>query len=165
MAMNTGLDQRARTDIAEKLGVILDATYSLMIRTHIYHWNVKGPLFEPLHELTEKQYKALFAATDVIAERIRQLGFRAPASGEDPFPSGVFKKDEETAPQSMIEDLLACHEKACRTLREAGISADEAGDLVTVDMLSEHLAFHEKAAWMLRSMLDERPDREVVDRA
>jgi starvation-inducible DNA-binding protein len=162
MHINTGLDERARTEIAEKLGRILDATYSLMIRSHIYHWNVKGPLFEPLHLLTEEHYKTLFAATDKIAERIRQLGFRATATEAEGFPSGVLKKDEEVTAQSMVRDLLHCHESACRAVRETGAAADEAGDLVTVDLLSESLAFHEKAAWMLRSMLETGPDREAA---
>lgn len=153
MEPNTGIDTDDRADIAKRLGRILDGTYSLMVRSHLYHWNVRGPLFEPLHELLEQHYKALFGAVDEVAERIRQLGFRAPSSDSASFPSGVPSTSEELTARSMVEDLLAHHEEACRALREAGIAADEAGDLVTTDMVSEMLGFHEKAAWMLRSTL------------
>lgn len=158
MELHTGLDQAARSDIARRLGRILDHTYSLMVRSHIYHWNVRGPLFEPLHELLEQHYKTLFEAVDEIAERIRQLGFRTPSSGEQVFPSGVDQKDQQHGARAMVEDLLARHEHSCREMRETGVAADEAGDLVTNDLLSNHLAFHEKAAWMLRSMLEGWPE-------
>lgn len=154
MTLHTGLEPAARDDIAGRLGRILDHTYSLLVRTHLYHWNVRGPLFEPLHVLLEEHYKALFESTDEIAERIRQLGHRAPATSQGSFPSGVDLQDLQRQARDMVADLLAQHESACRELREAGISADDAGDLVTTDLLSEKLAFHEKAAWMLRAMLE-----------
>ena len=153
MDINTGLDQSARADIAKRLGHILDSTYSLLIRTHLYHWNVRGPLFEPLHQLLEQHYKSLFESVDEIAERILQLGFRAPSSGTSTFPTGVSQVQQEVDARAMIEDLLQQHEKACRDMREAGLAADDVGDLVTNDMLSGMLAFHEKASWMLRATL------------
>lgn len=152
MEPDTGIETEDRADIAKRLGHILDATYSLMVRSHLYHWNVRGPLFEPLHELLEGHYKALFEAVDEIAERIRQLGFRAPSSDADPFPSGVSKRHEMSA-RAMVEDLLGQHEASCRMLRETGIAADDAADLVTADMIAKMLGFHEKAAWMLRATL------------
>ena len=154
MTIGTGLADEQRVDIATRLGQILDKTYSLMVRSHIYHWNVHGPLFEPLHVLLEGHYKALFEATDDIAERIRQLGMRAPGKGQKSFPTSLAQADLERDAHGMVEDLLSQHEAACRAMREAGIAADDAGDLVTNDMLSRLLAFHEKAAWMLRTMLD-----------
>lgn len=154
MELKTGIEPKAREDLARQLGKILDHTYSLMVRTHLHHWNVRGPLFEPLHELLEQHYKALFEATDVIAERIRQLGYRTPANGQQTFPSGVTQSHQVVDAKAMVEDLLSQHEAACRSLRDTGSAADDAGDLVTTDMLTEHLAFHEKAAWMFRSMLD-----------
>lgn len=154
MELQTGIDPEGRADIAQRLGRILDRTYTLLVHTHLYHWNVRGPLFEPLHELLEQQYKALFEATDVIAERIRQLGFRTPANAQQSFPTGVPLAQQEYDAKAMVEDLLDKHESACRELRETGIAADEVDDLVTADMLTEQLAFHEKAAWMFRAMLD-----------
>lgn len=152
--LNTGIEQVARNEIAQGLSAVLDHTYALLVRSHIYHWNVHGPLFEPLHELLEVHYKALFEATDEIAERIRQLGCRAPANLSATFPTGVQPQDLERDARGMVEDLLDHHERSCREMRQLGIAADDAGDLVTADMLSEFLAFHEKAAWMLRAMLD-----------
>ena len=153
MEPNTGIDTKDRADIAKRLGRILDATYSLMVRSHLYHWNVRGPLFEPLHELLEQHYKALFESVDEVAERIRQLGFRTPSTDANSFPSGVPSTRQELSARSMIEDLLEHHEESCRMLRETGIAADDAGDLVTADMIAKMLGFHEKAAWMLRSTL------------
>lgn len=154
MELQTGIDSQARADIAQRLGRVLDRTYTLLVHTHLYHWNVHGPLFEPLHELLEQQYKQLFEATDTIAERIRQLGFRTPANAQQTFPTGVPLGRQEYEAKAMVEDLLDQHEQSCRALREAAIEADEVDDIVTADMLTELLAFHEKAAWMFRSMLD-----------
>lgn len=153
MEPNTGINTADRADIAKRLGRILDATYSLMVRTHLYHWNVRGPLFEPLHVLLEQHYKALFESVDEVAERIRQLGFRAPSSDTNSFPSGVPGTRQEMTARSMVEDLLEQHEESCRMLRETGIAADDASDLVTADMIAKMLGFHEKSAWMLRSTL------------
>lgn len=150
---NTGLEAEDRGDIAKRLGRILDGAYSLMVRSHLYHWNVRGPLFEPLHELLEEHYKSLFESVDELAERIRQLGFRAPSSGAASFPSGVELRQQEVGARAMVEDLLKQHERTCIEIRETGIAADEAGDLVTADLLAKQLGFHEKAAWMLRSTL------------
>ncbi len=153
MEPNTGLEASERAETAKNLGRILDATYSLMVRTHLYHWNVRGPLFEPLHTLLEQHYKALFEAVDEIAERILQLGFRAPSSDGSSFPTGVPQLQQETNTRAMVDDLLQQHEQACVQIRAAGKIADEAADLVTTDLLSNKLAFHEKAAWMLRATL------------
>ncbi len=149
----TGLEAQDRGDIAKRLGRVLDGAYSLMVRSHLYHWNVRGPLFEPLHELLEEHYKSLFESVDELAERIRQLGFRAPSSGGNTFPTGVELRQVEVGARAMVEDLLRQHEQACVGIRDTGIAADEAGDLVTADLLAKQLAFHEKAAWMLRSTL------------
>ena len=79
--VNFGLDDKARETIAQNLSAILADTYALLVKTHIYHWNVVGPLFHSIHEMTEEQYNDLFKATDEIAERIRALGYRAPVVG------------------------------------------------------------------------------------
>ncbi len=152
--MNNGLSETYRKDMAGDLSAILSSTYQLTIKSHICHWNVVGPLFKPIHELTEEHYTALFAATDIIAERIRALGHLAPvskASTPDFAPSGA-DVDFGSA-QSMIEDLVATHEEAVRAMRDAAGKAGEAGDVVTEDMLTERLGFHEKALWMLRATI------------
>jgi starvation-inducible DNA-binding protein len=151
--MKTGLADKYRKNICEQLSGILAATYQLTIKSHIYHWNVVGPLFQPLHELTEEHYKNLFEAADIIAERIRSLGHLAPYEFADvtefsPAAEAVSKKTAK----AMIEDLIVNHEQAVRDIREAGIEAGDAHDLVTEDMLTQRLAFHEKAIWMLRAI-------------
>lgn len=154
--IKTGLTDKYREEMAVTLSDILVSSYNLLIKTHVYHWNVVGPLFRSLHLLTEEQYQTIFEATDIIAERIRALGHTAPAE------MGNAAKFAPTAPsvknataKAMVEDLIADHEATVRAMREAGKTADENGDLVTSDMLTDRLTFHEKALWMLRAIIAE----------
>jgi len=150
--MNNGLSAAYRDDMSQSLSEILAATYRLTIKSHIYHWNVVGPLFMPLHELTEAHYNELFAAADVIAERVRALGHLAPdqlAEAAQFAPSG--SSVEKKSAVAMVEDLIKDHETAVRTMREAAGNAGDNDDLVTEDMLTARLTFHEKALWMLRA--------------
>jgi starvation-inducible DNA-binding protein len=151
--VNTGLESDYRKQMAATLSDVLASTYQLTIKSHVYHWNVVGPLFKPLHELTEEHYNALFAAADIIAERIRALGHLAPARFADAksfAPTG--KEIDHLSAAAMVEDLIASHEAAVREMRDAAEKAEKASDLVTTDMLTERLAFHEKAIWMLRAI-------------
>lgn len=153
-SMDVGLTARYRAQMASDLTEILAHTYRLTIKSHVYHWNVVGPLFKPLHELTEEHYAALFAAADVIAERIRALGHLAPAHLAEAAsfaPKG--KSVENVTAEAMVNDLIVEHEGAVRATRKAGKKADENDDLVTADMLTQHLTFHEKALWMLRATI------------
>lgn len=154
--INIGLNKAYRETMAESLSQILAATYRLTIKSHVYHWNVVGPLFKPLHELTEEHYGALFEAADIIAERIRALGHLAPASlGEAAAFAPKAGDVGKLTAVSMVNDLVADHEAAVKTMRKAAESADEAGDVVTADMLTDRLTFHEKALWMLRAIIAE----------
>ncbi|MEC9343988.1 MAG: DNA starvation/stationary phase protection protein [Pseudomonadota bacterium] len=152
--MNTGLDAEYRSEMAETLTDILSDTYRLTIKSHVYHWNVVGPLFKPLHELTEEHYNDLFEAADVIAERIRAIGHLAPErlAQATKFAPPSTSMSDLTA-EAMVADLVEDHEFAVRAMREAGVKADENRDLVTADMLTARLTFHEKALWMLRAHL------------
>lgn len=150
---DTGLETQDRRQVSQDLVKVLADTYTLMLKTHVYHWNVIGPLFLPIHKLTEEHYEDLFKAADVIAERIRALGSRAPVSFGQLLPKAAV--EEETVDRSahdMVEHLALDHEKMVKGLREAAIAADELDDLVTTDMLTTRLAFHEKAIWMLRAI-------------
>ncbi len=150
--MNTGLSAEYRDEMSDSLTEVLAATYRLTIKSHIYHWNVVGPLFKPLHELTEEHYGELFAAADIIAERIRALGHLAPdrlAEAAQFAPKG--NSVEKMSAGAMVEDLIKDHEAAVRTMREAAGKAGDNDDLVTEDMLTARLTFHEKALWMLRA--------------
>lgn len=148
-AVATGMDAAARAEIAGLLQSILGGTYRLLVKTQIHHWNVVGPLFHPIHVLTEEHYDDLFAAVDTIAERIRALGHptEAPVIGTEK------SKVVEMTAQELLTDLIADHEALCREMREAASAAEEADDIVTNDMLVARLTFHEKAIWMLRAML------------
>ncbi|MBO6813858.1 MAG: DNA starvation/stationary phase protection protein [Rhizobiaceae bacterium] len=152
--VKTGLDADYRSAMAATLSEALASTYSLTIKSHVYHWNVAGPLFKPIHELTEDHYNDLFAAADVIAERIRALGHLAPENGK--FLSKMSPADsikDVTVPHDMIEDLIENHEQIARDFRDAASKAGDAGDMVTEDMLTERLTFHEQAIWMLRAII------------
>ena len=159
--MDTGLSEKLRAHFALQLSGVLDDAYSLMVQTHVYHWNVRGPLFEPIHKLLQQHYETLFETADEIAERVRQLGFAAPL-GAKSFPSGVKIPAAMPDEDEMLADLLSRHEAALRKLRPLSADADENQDFATQDLLNHMLAFHEKAAWMLRSILTSGPGRQPV---
>lgn len=152
-SVKTGIDKDDRAELAAQLSKVLIDTTQLLLKTQSYHWNVVGPLFKPVHDLTELHYKNLFSAIDVIAERIRALGHPAPVA------TGKSKSDykltiETSLPDTaeMILSLIADHEALVRRMRETADLAGKAGDMVSNDMLVARLAFHEKAIWMLRAM-------------
>lgn len=149
----TGLSDAARKKVAGSLGEVLANTMTLQMKSQVYHWNVVGPAFFSLHKLTEEHYNNLFAAVDVIAERIRALGHITPLSNK--ALKGMADIDEETGTRSageMVEQLIADHEELIRDARKAANEAGEVGDMVTQDMLITRLAFHEQAVWMLRAI-------------
>jgi starvation-inducible DNA-binding protein len=138
--------------IAEGLGNVLSDTYRLVFKTHACHWNAEGPSFFSIHKLTEGQYEALFAATDVIAERIRALGKLTPMKLSDIVERSKVKDfGDNLSAAKMIDSLAADHEAAAKRLHELIDLADKSGDVVTADMLTDRSAFHETSAWMLRA--------------
>jgi starvation-inducible DNA-binding protein len=152
--LHTGLDDGERKMLAEHLAQVLADTYVLMIKTHVYHWNVVGPHFMPLHMLTEAHYNDLFKAADVVAERIRALGHLAPHSIQSMLPESTVEEEQKTrSAEGMIGQLVRDHEKIAQRMRESAVVAEGLEDFVTTDMLTERLAFHEKAIWMLRAMI------------
>ncbi|MFN3868090.1 MAG: Dps family protein [Hyphomicrobiaceae bacterium] len=154
VALDTGIAKKDRSTVASELVDVLADTYTLLVKTHVYHWNVVGPLFIPFHELTEAHYKNLFEAADVIAERIRSLGHPAPLGFAELLPkSAVEEETSKRSAEGMVTHLIADHEKMVKRLRQAAIAADEVDDLVTADLLTQRLAFHEKAIWMLRAIV------------
>jgi len=153
-SLQTGLKADYRKAISADLSEILAATYRLTIKSHVYHWNVVGPIFKPIHDLTEEHYNALFAASDVIAERIRALGHLAPVSFGMTKSFAPTKSDvDHASAHDMVLDLIAEHEQAVRAMRAAAAKAGESDDMVTEDMLTARLTFHEKALWMLRAII------------
>jgi starvation-inducible DNA-binding protein len=153
-ALNTGLTAKQRGEIAASLNKVLADSYALYLKTHGYHWNVRGPNFQSLHVLLEGQYQEEWAALDDIAERIRALGELAP-QGYAAFGnlSSIKDGDAEKDWEGMFKELLADNETVIATLRDAFGAADEAGDEATADLYTQRLAAHEKHAWMIRSTL------------
>ncbi|MGD8322902.1 MAG: Dps family protein [Gammaproteobacteria bacterium] len=155
MKINIGINDSDRETIAGGLSRLLADSYTLYLKTHNYHWNVKGPLFNTLHLMFETQYTELATAVDEIAERIRALGHRAPGSYQE-FAALTSIPEDTQAPsaEQMIEQLVIGQERVARTAREVFPSADAAGDEPTADLLTQRMNLHEKNAWMLRSMLE-----------
>ena len=146
-------DQRAL--IAEGLGRVLADSTVLYAKTHGFHWNVTGPMFNTLHLMFMEQYTELWTALDEIAERIRALGHMAPFGGST--YSGLSSIPEtEGVPTAlaMVRELVEGHEAVARTIRGVIAVADAAGDQPTADLLTQRLQIHEKTAWMLRSLLE-----------
>ncbi|MBS7456761.1 Dps family protein [Coralloluteibacterium stylophorae] len=152
--IHIGIDEQARTQIADLLTRFLADTYTLYLKTHNFHWNVTGPHFSSLHNMLEEQYNELWTATDEIAERIRALGVFVPGSGKQ-F-SELSSIDEETGIpdwKGMLTQLVEGHEAASRSARAVFAAADDANDQPTADLVTVRMTAHEKTAWMLRSML------------
>lgn len=148
----TGIENRKR--LVGGLSGILADTYVLLIKTQGYHWNVVGPLFVSIHNLTETHYHDLFAAVDVLAERIRALGYPAPSSMNEMIPLTAIGEDTgNPTAETMIEKLAGDHEKIVQRLRQVTQVAEELNDHVTADMVTARMAFHEKAIWMLRAIV------------
>jgi starvation-inducible DNA-binding protein len=147
-------DQAARNEIAQTLGKLLADSYTLYLKTHSFHWNVVGPQFVSLHTLFEQQYTELADAVDEIAERIRALGAKAPGSYAE-FGKLSSIKDEPSAPaaQEMIRQLLADNTTAARSAQAVVEAAEAHDDVSTADLATQRVTVHEKAAWMLQSLL------------
>jgi starvation-inducible DNA-binding protein len=156
MEIHIGIDEGPRKEIAHGLSQVLADTYTLYLKTHNFHWNVTGPMFTTLHELFEQQYTELATAVDQVAERIRTLGFPAPGSYKQ-FAELSSVAEETGVPraESMIAQLVEGHETVAKTARSVFPVADGANDQPTADLLTQRMQVHEKAAWMLRSLITE----------
>jgi len=152
--IDIGIPDTERRAIAEGLSQVLADTYTLYLKTHNFHWNVEGPMFNTLHLMFETQYTELALAVDLIAERIRALGFPAPGSYRE-FAELSSVEDAAGRPLAteMIAHLAKDQEKVVRTARRVFSLADEAHDEPTADLLTQRMQVHEKTAWMLRAML------------
>lgn len=154
VTINIGISEQDRKAIAEGLSKVLADTYTLYLKTHNYHWNVVGPMFNTLHLMFEEQYTELAGAVDEIAERIRALGVPAPGTYKEFMKLTVIEEDDEhPEAEEMIRRLLKAHEATARTARSIFPVVSEADDEPTADLLTQRLQVHEKTAWMLRSLL------------
>jgi starvation-inducible DNA-binding protein len=155
MQINIGIDASKREQIANGLSRVLADTYTLYLETHNFHWNVTGPMFQTLHLMFETQYNELALAVDLVAERIRALGFPAPGTYQKFAElSAIRQFDGVPKAEDMIRRLVEGHETVARTAREVFRAADGASDQPTCDLLTQRMQVHEKTAWMLRSLLE-----------
>jgi starvation-inducible DNA-binding protein len=152
--IDIGIAESDRIAIADGLSRTLADTYTLYLKTHNYHWNVTGPMFNTLHLMFEDQYNELWIAVDLIAERIRSLGRPAPGTyAQFAALTRIAEADGVPSASDMLADLVVGHEAVAKTAREVFSVADDANDQSTADLLTQRLQIHEKTAWMLRSML------------
>jgi starvation-inducible DNA-binding protein len=155
MQIEIGIGEAERKEIAEGLSRLLADTYTLYLKTHNYHWNVTGPMFQTLHLMFETHYNELALAVDSIAERIRALGFPAPGTYVDFSRLSSIPEEQGVPPaQEMIRKLVKGHEAVIRTARSIFPPAEKASDEPTADLLTQRMQVHEKTAWMLRSLLE-----------
>ena len=152
LVVQNGLASDDRQEVAAQLGGVLDAVYSLMVRTQVCHRNLEGLLFEPMHKLTEAQYTSQSAEVDDIAERIQAPDAKA-SGGGNVLPTGVSNLSQSQSAASMIADLVRTQESVVRTMRPVVTAATKADEVVTADLLTGFIAQDEKDAWMLQSML------------
>ena len=156
MKIDIGIDDAARAAIADGLGRLLADSYSLYLQTHNFHWNVTGPMFQTLHVMFESQYTELATAVDHVAERIRSLGFPAPATyAEFTRLSSITNVDGVPRADEMIRMLVDGQQTVVRTARSLFPVVEAAGDEATADLLTQRIQLHEKTAWMLRSLLEQ----------
>ncbi len=155
MKINIGIKENDRKKIADGLSHLLADSYTLYLKTHNYHWNVTGPMFQTLHLMFEAQYTELALAVDLIAERIRALGFPAPGSYHEFAKLTSIKEEGDGVPNAneMIRRLVEGQEAVTRTARSLFPIVDKASDEPTADLLTQRMQIHEKNAWMLRSLL------------
>lgn len=156
MTIDIGISDKDRAKIAEALSRMLADSYLLYLKTHNFHWNVTGPMFQTLHSMFMVQYTEQWNALDLIAERIRALGHPAPGSYKRYVQLSSIKEEEgvPTATE-MIRQLVAGQEAVARTARAAFKVAEAANDQPTADLLTQRMEVHEKNAWMLRSLLED----------
>lgn len=154
VSIDIGISEKDRKEIAEGLAKLLADTYTLYLKTHNFHWNVTGPMFQTLHLMFEAQYNELALAVDLVAERIRALGFPAPGTYKEFAKlSSIPEAEGVPSAEEMIRQLVAGQEAVVRTARSIFPVVDKASDEPTADLLTQRMQVHEKTAWMLRSLL------------
>jgi len=152
--IEVGIPEKNRKEIVKGLSHLLADSYILYLKTHNFHWNVEGPMFNTLHLMFMDQYTELWNALDLVAERIRSLGSYAPGSYKTYAElSSISEAHGRVAAMDMIKQLLEGHEAVAKTARKLIPAAEAGDDEVTLDLVTQRLQIHEKTAWMLRSLL------------
>jgi starvation-inducible DNA-binding protein len=155
MRIDTGLDEASREQVAGDLSRLLADSYTLYLKSHNYHWNVTGPMFQTLHLMFEQHYNELALAVDEIAERIRAVGHPSPGTYREFAALSSVTEDDALPPaMDMVANLVRDHETVVATARSVVAAADNATDVATADLATRRIDVHEKTAWMLRSLLE-----------
>ncbi len=155
MKIDIGMNEKDRKAIADGLNHLLADSYTLYLMTHNFHWNVKGPMFNTLHLMFEGQYTELALAVDLIAERIRAIGYPAPGTYSEFIKMSSIKEVKgQPKAEEMIKHLVLGQESIVRTARSLFPVVEKASDEPTADLLTQRMQLHEKNAWMLRSLLE-----------
>ncbi len=155
MELGTGLVESDREKVSDELTRLLADSYTLYLKSHNYHWNVTGPMFQTLHVMFEQHYMELALAVDEIAERVRALGYPVPATyAQFARLSSIKEQDTPPAAMEMVRDLVVGHEAVIATARATLAVAEPANDAATADLATRRIDVHEKTAWMLRSLLE-----------
>ena len=156
-AIDIGIGTGDRKKIADGLSHFLADSYTLYLKTHNFHWNVTGPMFNALHKMFEEQYTEQWTALDEIAERIRALGYNAPGSYAEFIELSTIPEEPGLSDipdwKEMVRQLTVGNEAVCRSARQVLEMADDGDDDPTEDLMTQRLQTHEKYAWMLRSLL------------
>ncbi len=152
-AIDIGITEKDRLNIAQHLKHLLADSYTLYLQTHNFHWNVTGPMFNQLHLMFEGHYTELSVAVDEIAERIRSLDIAAPGTYKAFAElSSIKEVDGVPAADEMVTLLTKGHEQIVKTCRAALVVAQEADDESSAALISDRMRVHEKTAWMLRAL-------------
>ncbi len=153
--IDIGIDKSGRKAIADGLSRLLADEYTLYLKTHNFHWNVTGPMFNTLHLMFETHYTEAALAVDLVAERIRALGFPAPGTYKQYAAlSSIRETEGQPEAMEMVRLLVQGHEACAKTARSVFPVAEQSSDEPTCDLLTQRMQLHEKTAWMLRSLLE-----------
>ena len=143
--------------VIEALKRVLADTAILQLKTHAFHWNVRGVQFFQLHQAFQTQYEALFETVDELAERVRALGAIAPGSFAEFLKLTVIQEaadQQRLSASDMVGTLAQDHRALEHRCREALKAAQAAGDEATADLMIGRMEYHDKTAWMLDSWLE-----------
>lgn len=140
-------------DVIATLKKALADTQILYFKTHAFHWNVTGPRFHSLHEMFEEQYREIWEAIDIMAERVRSLGDFVANNSQEITENGSLRTAGQTPDaDEMVQALAEDNRAIVETLKLCAKAANDNDDMATEDLMIEGMRAHNKAAWMLESM-------------
>lgn len=159
--VDIGIEEEDRQAVANLLTKLLANEYTLAIKTQKYHWNLYGTNFDSLHKFFDKQYQKLQKYIDLIAERIRAIGFSAIGTLQEFIDNKQLKENPDIIPNAlgMIHDLLKDHESVIRLMRLIIDQSADLNDQGTSNFIADLITKHEKHAWMLRAFLNENKSK------